>query len=420
MLAGSARYTMYGFVVAITILLGLISVIFGAASFTTEKEKATFELLELTPLSYTELVLGKFLHAFVIVLLVLLSSLPVLSTLFFMGGLSYLDFVLTFFYLLLFFAVVILGTTCLSIAINRTLFSIILSLLLAFALSVALAIVTAGAFRDQTELGFATISPWLVTWQQIFSPTPLKLAGHNFPVWPFYLILYSLLSLLLLAWGHNALDTRKLERNRRARLFGLLLVHVYTAIGLLCLRSRGPFGGASLRDFYQVILILIVILLPFFSIGGFTDKDRIRFRKRPLLESIRPSRLLLNDPSTGVFFLATLILTITANVVLCMGASYRAAMQYVFLLVLWIFPWFLIFTTMRFSGSSARFLFVTYLLGTILYSLIASFLDSGKTARSLFDFYLRFPLLTPLWILSILYHVISRIRYRKVPEQSVV
>ena len=63
-LAANSKITMYSFVIAISILLGLVSIVFGASSFTTEREKATYELLELIPLSYIELVLGKFFHGF--------------------------------------------------------------------------------------------------------------------------------------------------------------------------------------------------------------------------------------------------------------------------------------------------------------------------------------------------------------------
>src|SRR5688500_16323520 len=81
-LSSSAKITLFSFIIAVSILLGLIALILGAASFTTEKERATFELLELTPLSYIQLVLGKFLHSFILISLILLSSLPVFSTLF--------------------------------------------------------------------------------------------------------------------------------------------------------------------------------------------------------------------------------------------------------------------------------------------------------------------------------------------------
>src|SRR5580765_2108417 len=105
-LSNDARITLYSFIVTISILLGLVTVVLGASSFTTEREKATFELLELTPLSSTELVLGKFLHGFVVICLILLSSLPVISTLFFMGGLTYSDLFLSLFYLAVFFSAV--------------------------------------------------------------------------------------------------------------------------------------------------------------------------------------------------------------------------------------------------------------------------------------------------------------------------
>jgi len=147
-LSSSAKVTLFAFIVAVSILLGLIGLILGAASFTSEKERATYELLELTPMSYVQLILGKFFHSYILIALILFSSLPVFSTLFFMGGLSYLDLILPMIYLFLFFAVIILAAICISISSNRTIIGIILSLLVGFVSYICLAFVGAGAFRQ--------------------------------------------------------------------------------------------------------------------------------------------------------------------------------------------------------------------------------------------------------------------------------
>ena len=412
-LAGASRLALYSSVITITIVLGLISVVFGASSFTSEREKATFELLELTPLSGSELVMGKFLHALFIVALVLISSLPVFSTLFFMGGVTYSDLFLTLFYLLVFFGIVILGTICISIVSNKTILSIILALAAAFVLSVALAIVSANSVRNPSSLGFSVLSPWLVTYQQIFDPMPLRIAGMSLPVWPFYLLLYCLLGLLFLAWARNALDSRKMERNIWARIFGLLLVNTYLAIGLLCMKSYNPIQKQNLEDFFVVLFLTVLVTLVFFTMGGFTDRDRLRFHKRPLLEAFHPQRLFQNYSVTGITYLILLLMTVSVCFLLISGLPGNLVIENALGILLWIVPWILIFTAMRLSGFRQRAFFVAYGLGTVLYIILVVFEHSGKPSPPGIDYFVYTYGTLALWIVSILYHGFTRIRDRQ-------
>ncbi|HEY7162635.1 MAG TPA: ABC transporter permease, partial [Acidobacteriota bacterium] len=372
-LAANSKITMYSFVIAISILLGLVSIVFGASSFTTEREKATYELLELTPLSYIELVLGKFFHGFVLILLILLASLPVLSTLFFMGGLAYSDLFLSLFYLIVFFAVILLATICISIVSSRTILSIILSLALGFVIALGIGIMTTSVIREPRWLGFAVFSPWLVTWQQIFSPTPLKLLTATVPIWPLYLAIYLLIGILFICWGRNALDSRKLERNPWVRIIALLLINGYLLIGVLCQRSFGPITKSSIQDLYDLILMVLLFTLPCFVMGTMTDKDRSRFFKKPLIESLNFKQLFQNNPSTGILFLILLVLTASLTITFASGLRLKVVTEYAFTPFVWIVPWFFIFIAMRLYGFNARGLFIAYILGTILYTIIAAF-----------------------------------------------
>ena len=413
-LSNTSRLTMYSFIVTISILLGLVTVVLGAAAFTTEREKSTFELLELTPLTYAELVLGKFLHGFVLICLILLSSLPVLATLFFMGGLTYTDLFLSLFYLVIFFAAVLLGSICISIISSRTILSIILSLALGFVVSVSLAILTAGVSRSNSARGFAVLSPWLVTWQQIFEPTPLKVAGIDLPVWPFYVSIYACLCLLFLGWARNALDTRKLERNPWVRLLGLLLVNAYIALGVLCARSYAPIRESDIIDIYQAILGAIVVILPCFALGGFTDRDRVAFFQRPFLESINPRRVMLNYPASGVTYLMLLLVTVMITLSLASGVPISATWAHAQILFAWIIPWFLLFIALRLFGFRPRGIFVTYLLATILYTIIVSFLNAGTTtAKTFSEFYTPDIGMFLLWLLSLGLYAIAIARKRR-------
>jgi ABC-type transport system involved in multi-copper enzyme maturation permease subunit len=407
-LAANSKITMYSFVIAISILLGLVSIVFGASSFTTEREKATYELLELTPLSYIELVLGKFFHGFVLILLILLASLPVLSALFFMGGLAYTDLFLSLFYLIVFFAVILLATICISIVSSRTILSIILSLALGFVIALAIGIMSANVIREPRWLGFAVFSPWLVIWQQIYSPTAVKLMTVNIPIWPLYLGIYLLIGTLFICWGRNALDSRKLERNPWVRIIALLLINGYLLVGVLCQRAVGPITKSSMEDLFDLILLVLLFTLPCFAMGTMTDKDRSRFFRRPLIESLNFKQLFLNSPSTGILFLIVLILTAIATITLASGIPFKVVSEFAFTPLIWIIPWFFIFIAMRLSGFNARGLFIAYILGTILYVIIAAFDRTPSSSPT--EFLLgQTRILIPV-VVSLIFFVIARLR----------
>ncbi len=417
-LSSNAKLTLFSFVVAVSILLGLISLILGAASFTTEKERSTYELLELTPLSYVQLVLGKFLHSFIIISLILFSSLPIFSTLFFMGGLTYLDLVLPLLYLVLFFAVVILAAICISIGSNRTIIGIILSLLVGFVSYISLAILGGSAYREPADVGYAILSPWLVIWRQIFAPVPLKILGANIPVWTIYCILYVLIGWLFVSWGHNALDTRKLQRNPRARIIGLILINLYTATGILCLNSYRPITAKNVTDLYQILFAALIVLLPFFVMGVLTEHDEKVFRQKPILQTFHIKNLFLNHPATGPFYLMILLASISQNVLLCTAVPSNVVYGSLFTLLLWVFPWFLFFIGLRLFGAQARGIFVSYILGVSLVILASAFYHSGKTTTTIFDYFLVTPILVSIYIASLTIFVIASLRSSKRLRQT--
>lgn len=420
-LSSEARITLYSFIITITILLGLVSIVLGAASFTVEREKATFELLELTPLSYFELVLGKFLYAIVIVGLILTASLPVLSTLFFMGGITYMDVVLTLIYLMVFFAVIVVGAISISVVSKRTILSIILSLAIGFVVSLVISILSAATVQSPQGLGFCIISPWLVTWQQIFSPAPLKLLGFDLPVWPFYLGFYLLLGLLFVVWGRNALDSRKQERSIWARLIGLFLINGYVAVGILCVKSYTTLTIKQVEDFFSVLMTILLVTLPFFTLGTLTDRDRIAFQKHPLWESFHPRKLLLNYPPTGVFYLVVMLFTLSTVIGLCSGLPpgittwlmLKISCAMFGTIMLWVAPWILTFTGLRLLFSKPQALFIFYGIGTLFYSIFAIFRSSGKSVNSVFEFFLVMPDIFFLVGASIIFYAIARVAAAK-------
>ena len=144
-----------------------------------------------------------------------------------MGGLAYIDLFLSLFYLIVFFAVILLATICISIVSSRTILEHDSFACAWFCNRSRNGNSDANVIREPRWLGFAVFSPWLVTWQQIYSPTALKLLTVNIPIWPLYLGIYLLIGTLFICWGRNALDSRKLERNPWVRIIALLLINGY-------------------------------------------------------------------------------------------------------------------------------------------------------------------------------------------------
>lgn len=413
-LSGTARVTLYSFTVAIGILLGLISMVLGASTFTTEREKFTYELLEMTPLPYRRMVVGKFLHVMVLLLFILISSLPVFSTLFFMGGLNYIDLLLSLYYLVLFLAAITLAGICISIVASRTIFAITLCLAVAFVLAILSSFVTAAINQEPKYLGFGIFIPWLVLLQQIFSPAPLKLLGHSVPVWPFYTLLYALVCMLLVSWGRNALDTRKLERNSWSRVLGILILNYQAAIGVACWKSYPPMATAALNGIYATGFCGAVVLLPFFVLGPLSDREFTRFARAPLAESLSPARIWCNSPLTGAVYMLILVLSAGVTVTVVSRTPWGDNLGYLSFFAAWILPWFLAFAGLRLAGLQARGLFVSYLLGTTLYSIICAFqASSGKTTDDLFAFFLAPEDIVALCIAGTACYVLGRARNRR-------
>jgi len=259
-------------------------------------------------------------------------------------------------------------------------------------------------------MGFAVISPWLVSWRQIFQPVPLKLSHFAMPVWIAYCAIYTLMAVLLVSWGHNALDTRKLQRNIRARVIGMILLNLYVAVGVLCVNAYHPITAKEIEDFYQFLLAVLIATLPFFVIGVLTDRDELIFQKKPLQQTFQIRNLFLNHPATGPFYLIVLLTSIAVTLNLCTPVPARSIYGGLFILLLWIGPWLLLFLSLRVSGIRARGIFVSYVLGILLVVLISTFYHSGKTTTTIFDFFLIVPVLVFLYTATLIAFVFASVR----------
>lgn len=85
------RYVYQGFTVLILFLVLLFTPAFSATTLTVEKERKTLDFLRMTALGPFRIVLGKLLASLCTLLLLLTTSLPIMSLVFFFGGVSPLE-----------------------------------------------------------------------------------------------------------------------------------------------------------------------------------------------------------------------------------------------------------------------------------------------------------------------------------------
>jgi len=103
-LTGSVREYRLIFVILIcslSVLLSLLTLILAAGTFTPERERQSFEALALTTLPDRDLVIGKLIALLCFVLIVLVSSLPVIAFAAVLGGYTVTDIVQALLFMLL-------------------------------------------------------------------------------------------------------------------------------------------------------------------------------------------------------------------------------------------------------------------------------------------------------------------------------
>lgn len=88
------------FAVGQIVLLALIAPILSAPAIASERERRSLDLLMTSPLRPEDIVLGKLLSAIVYLVLLAISSLPLFTVCFFLGGIGSRQIILTFFLLL--------------------------------------------------------------------------------------------------------------------------------------------------------------------------------------------------------------------------------------------------------------------------------------------------------------------------------
>jgi hypothetical protein len=185
---------------------------------------------------------------------------------------------------------------------------------------------------------------------------------------------------------------------------------LYVAIGVLSVNSYHPITPKQIEDFYQLIMTILITTLPFFVVGIFTDQDEMHFQRKPLQETFNVKNLFMNHPATGPFFLVVLLASISVTLMLCTSVPSKTMIGGFLILLLWIGPWLLLFLSLRLAGIQARGIFVSYILGILLVVLASTFYHSGKTANTVFDFFLITPVLIFLYVAALAAFIFTSIR----------
>lgn len=163
------------------VMVTFITPALSAGSFTMEKERHTYDLLRVTSLSSPALVFGKVASVLSFIFLLLLTSIPILSPSFIIGGVLDMEIFLSYATLVASaFAFSSIGILFSSL-INRTLVAIVLTyacaVFLMFGIPImlvtALVIVQTGNLARVEDLSPAIYSAWLMIGLTAISMSPL-------------------------------------------------------------------------------------------------------------------------------------------------------------------------------------------------------------------------------------------------------
>jgi len=248
------------------ILVVLIAPSLTCGSITTEKEKKTYELLIGTLLTPAEIISGKLIHGLSYIFLLIVSSLPITATVFFLGGVSPLQIIGG--YLCIFAA----GFICCQIGeffsareqktSNSTNQSYLLIIL--FAIGV---LPTLGGFFSVYQGNLLHI---------------LSYKTFHFPLWLFGLINFTAIAGFLFVKSVNYLKQE--ARNIVFLNIFFIAAYLFNLMIVSALLAESSPDTDSLSTFFTFLLAINMFTLGFFGkYPTFTSKKEYqRFRNSPL------------------------------------------------------------------------------------------------------------------------------------------
>jgi len=319
-------------------LVAFITPAITSGAITIEKEQRTMEMLEMTRLSRASIVAGKLFSAVSFVSLLLISSLPITSICFFLGGVSPEEVFLR--YSLLFgisFITATLGMVWSSVArttaaavvftYSSLLVPFILLIIFGFATSGAgggsgamsnvalLAIIAAGMFGVYfpETMGFSSASGLIHAWDM------RHFYGMTLPVWLGPVTTFILIGLTLAAVAVARLETFP---ERKAGTLRLLVLAAIAQQTLFILGARfavhagnAPPGAAAAAAGFPTIFMLVypvallLLAIPVFATGEVRPIEARKFTKY-LVSGWTPAGLKRGRIASGLPYLICLALTI--------------------------------------------------------------------------------------------------------------
>jgi len=236
---------------------------FTCADISSEIEKQSFDLLITSLLSSKEIILGKLGSTIIHIGLFLLSSLPVMCMVFYFGGISTVDILLAYLFIIIIAIFYSVLGLFMSARIKKTSVSIAVTYGVAFVLFTC-----TGPFFDR-----------LFSYDASFFSTSVEFYLFEIPLWLIFILEILSISLLFFFTAAYLIQS---PVPRRTSLISILFILFYLANVLLFAlkRCNYHFGGITdMESFYQFLLLISLGLLPFFVWPGdcYINKEKFSF-----------------------------------------------------------------------------------------------------------------------------------------------
>ena len=312
--------TFYGVLFTVqALLVGLITPALTSGGVSIEKEQRTFELLSVSLLPRRSIVMGKLTAAVSFVVLLLVTSLPLVSIGFLLGGISPAEVATAFFLLTVTaFLYGAIGIACSAFAKSTTTATVMAygTILAHFFVTLPLTLLAApgffgapGALGGGRSVGLTALNPiGAVT----AGTTQETFWGIHSPAWLTALILNGFLGLIFTVVAVHRLEYPRSDRSGLLRA----LTTIYVGMGAFCAYSLLAPGStviaSDLTAAAMVTLLFPFVIVPIFAVGdGLPDGINV-FRS---LLDVR--RLRRGEAPSGIAF--CLLLVVLCGIILAAG-----------------------------------------------------------------------------------------------------
>jgi ABC-type transport system involved in multi-copper enzyme maturation permease subunit len=311
------RVFYYTIFVVQALLVTVITPALTAGGISIEKEQRTFDLLTISLLPRTSVVVGKLFSALTFIALLLTASLPLVSMGFLLGGVSP-DEVIVSYGLLLVSAFVYgaVGMACSAVAKNTTTattmtYGVVLLLFFATLMTIYFPAFVPGMGNPNSG-GLKAINPIGAV---IAGTQKETYFGFVLPAWATALVLNGLLGTILTLVAVHRLDWPYTDRSGLLRLLVAVFVGLMTlAIGGVMLPGSATGWGPDVIVLMAIALICLSFLVPIFATADSLPEKNV------FATLFNPRRLGRGEAPSGVLYL--LLLTLFVFGILYMGQKW--------------------------------------------------------------------------------------------------